>query len=322
MQRSLFWLLDQYPDKGDSIASVQATALEHACLADRLGFSSLWIAEHHFSTLGTAPNPAVLLAAIAQRTEKLRIGPAVSVLPLRNPIHVAEDYALVDILSGGRLNMGVGTGSQPLEFAGLGVDFKTRRQLFDENLAVLQERWSAAASGETGPNAINVAPAQSPAPPIYVATLQEEGAHAVGLNGNSMLTLVIPGEADLGDVASRVEAHARALKEAGHPEGAAESVVVVLAHVADSAEEAKNVAAPALGKFVERMLNTPLPDPEGLYEYMLKRDLGLFGTVDHVAKQIERYAEIGVGHIAFISRFGGMAVDAAEQSLRRLAPAA
>jgi alkanesulfonate monooxygenase SsuD/methylene tetrahydromethanopterin reductase-like flavin-dependent oxidoreductase (luciferase family) len=156
--RSLFWLLDHYPETGESLSSVHTTALAHARLADRLGFTGLWLAEHHFKKLGTAPNPAVVLAAVAQCTENLRLGPAVSVLPLRDPILVAEDYALVDVLSGGRLDMGVGSGSQPLEFEGMERDFETRRESFDAHLATLRECWGVMASGEPGPTALNVAP--------------------------------------------------------------------------------------------------------------------------------------------------------------------
>ena len=322
MHRSLFWLLDHYPEMGESLASVQATALEHAVVADGLGFSSLWLAEHHFLTLGTAPNPAVLLAAIAQCTENLRLGPAVAVLPLRNPIHVAEDYALVDVLSGGRLNMGVGTGSQPLEFAGFGLDFEDRRELFDQHLAALCKRWRAAASGERGPAALNVAPVQTPVPPIYVATMQEEGAHAVGLDGNSMLTLASPLTLELTEVESRLKAHARGLAEGGYPEGSAEAVVAVFAHVAGSDDGAKDTAAPAMARFIQAMVGAAPPDPEDLYQRMRERDTGLFGTAEYVAKQLERYAEIGVEHIAFVSRFGGMDAAAAERSLRQLAPGA
>lgn len=183
MRRSVFWLLDQYPETGEPLEVVHETALEHARLADRLGFRGLWLAEHHFQSLGTAPNPAVMLAAIARCTENLRLGPAVAVLPLRNPILVAEDYALVDVLSGGRLDMGVGTGSQPLEFEGLGLDFEERRDAFEANLAELRNRWTIAASGERGRSALNVAPVQSPSPPIYVATMHESGAHRAGLRG-------------------------------------------------------------------------------------------------------------------------------------------
>lgn len=320
MHRSLFWLLDHYPETGESLPSLHATALEHAGIADDLGFTSLWLAEHHFLSLGTAPNPAVLLAAIAQHTVNLRLGPAVAVLPLRDPIQVAEDYALVDILSGGRLNMGVGTGSQPLEFGGFGIDFEDRRKLFDDHLAALCKRWCAAASGETGLAALNVAPVQAPTPPIYVATMQEEGAHAAGLHGHSMLTMISPLTLHLTEVASRLEAHARGLAEGGYPEGSAEAVVVVFAHVADSNDEAKNTVAPAMARFIQALIGAAPPDPEDLYQRMCERDTGLFGTAESVARQIERYAEIGVGHVAFVSRFGGMGAAIAERSLRRLAP--
>jgi alkanesulfonate monooxygenase SsuD/methylene tetrahydromethanopterin reductase-like flavin-dependent oxidoreductase (luciferase family) len=320
VQSSLFWLLDHYPETGESAVEVYATAFEHACLADRLGFRGLWLAEHHFETLGTAPNPAVVLAALARCTERLRLGPAVAVLPLRDPIQVAEDYALVDVLSGGRLDMGVGTGSRPREFAGLGRDFDGRRDVFQAHLGALRERWRAASSGERGGAALNVAPLQSPTPPIHVATLDEAGARAIGFAGDSMLTLVSPLTADLDEIASRVAAHARGLEEGGHAPGSAQAVVAVFAHVADTDEAAEAVGAPALGRFIGAMLGAAPPDPRELYRRMCDGGTGLFGSVEHVAGQIDRYAAIGVDHLAFISRFGGMDAGAAEQSLRRLAP--
>lgn len=320
MRRSLFWLLDHYPETGESLASLQATALDHARLADSLGFTGLWLAEHHFHTLGTAPNPAVLLAAIAGCTQRLRLGPAVAVLPLRDPILVAEDYALVDLLSGGRLDMGVGSGSQLLEFQAMGLDFERRRESFDERLAVLRERWRAAASGQRGRSALNVAPLQRPTPPIYVATLHEAGAHAIGLAGDSMLTLASPLTRDLGEIAARLDAHARGLAEGGHAEGTAEAVVSVFACVAASDAEARRRAAPALGRLVQALAGSAPAHPEELYEQMRERGTGLFGGADHVEKQIRRYADLGVRHMAFASRFGGLDAAAAEESLRRLAP--
>lgn len=95
MKRSLFLLLDRHESPTRSIAS----AIAHAEFADTLGFHTFWIAEHHFRRLSVA-NPSVLLAAIAARTKRIRIGPAVAVLPYRDPVLIAEDYALVDQLSG------------------------------------------------------------------------------------------------------------------------------------------------------------------------------------------------------------------------------
>jgi alkanesulfonate monooxygenase SsuD/methylene tetrahydromethanopterin reductase-like flavin-dependent oxidoreductase (luciferase family) len=136
-----------------------------------------------------------------------------------------------------------------------------------------------------------------------------------------MLTLVSPMTVDLGEIASRLKAHARGLAEAGHPEGSAESIVVAFAHVAPSEDEAREIAAPALGRFIEAMVGVAPADPEDLYQRMRDRDSGLFGTVEHVAKQIERYAQIGAGHMAFVTRFGGMDAAAAERTLCALAPA-
>jgi alkanesulfonate monooxygenase SsuD/methylene tetrahydromethanopterin reductase-like flavin-dependent oxidoreductase (luciferase family) len=295
-------------------------ALQHARLADRLGFHALWIAEHHFFPIGTVPNPAVLLAAIAQCTESIRLGPAVSVLPLRSPIHVAEDYALVDLVSGGRLDLGVGTGAQAREFGGHGIDFDDRRRVFDARLAEIRRRWNAAAAGVRGPDALNIAPVQTPAPPIYVATMSEEGAHAVGLQGDSMLTLVSPATSNLSEVAARVDAHARGLSEGGHPAGCAEAAVAAFAIAAESEESARAVGVPAMGGFLQVMLGAAPHDSEEIYQQMRRRGTGLFGAVDAVGEQIERYAELGAGQLALISRFGGMPAEAAERTIRQLSP--
>jgi len=320
MRRSVFWLLDHHPETGESLASVHATALAHARLADRLGFEGLWLAEHHFNTLGTAPNPAVVLAAIAQHTKRLRIGPAVSVLPLRDPIAVAEDYALVDVLSGGRLDMGVGTGSQPLEFEGLGRDFERRQETFDAHLRQLQECWRVASSGEGGARTLNVAPLQAASPPIYVAASHEESAHAVGLAGHGLLTLVSPAAEGPGEIAARLEAYARGVAEGGHAEEAARPIVVAFAYVGPSEEAVRETVAPALGRFIRALVGVAPENPEHLYDQMRERGTGLFGPPEHVAKQIEHYRQAGVRHLAFVSRFGGIDPCLAEQSLRQLAP--
>lgn len=320
MRHSLFWLLDHHPETGESVQAVHAAALEQAVDADRLGFSSLWVAEHHFFPLSTAPNPAVLLSAIAQRTERLRVGPAAAVLPLRDPIHVAEDYALLDALSDGRLNFGVGCGSRPQEYAPFGVDFEERREPFARNLADIRRRWRSAARGETGPDALNVAPVQSPAPPVYVATMDEETAYRVGLSGDSLLTLVPPSSETLAAPVARVNAHARGLREAEQPDARAESVIMAFAHVAPTEAEVRATVVPALSRLMSALTGKPLTAPETLYEEMRERGTGLFGTPHDVAQRLQELTDAGVHHVAFVSRFGGMSTQAASRSLQLLAP--
>lgn len=296
-----------------------AVALEHARIADGLGFDSLWIAEHHFQRLGTAPNPAVVLGAVAQHTSRIRLGPAVCVLPLRDPIQVAEDYALVDVLSGGRLNLGVGAGSQPMEFEGFGADFDERSRTFEENLEIVERRWHEARAGRRTADGLNVCPVQAPAPPIYVASNRVEAAESIGRKGYSLLTLVSPGLESLDAIGARIAAHRRGLADGGHDGRGAEVVVAVFAHVGESDVAARRVSVPALGCLLDLLAGAAAPDPDQVYDTMRERRTGLFGSASTVENDLERYAQIGVDHVAFLSGFGGMERDAAAHCLRGLA---
>ncbi len=320
MQHSLFWLLDHYPATGDSVAAIHETAIEQAKEADRLGYTSLWIAEHHFFPLSTAPNPAILLTAIAQQTSQLRIGPATAVLPPRNPIHVAEDYAMLDSLSGGRLNMGVGSGSQAREFEPFGADFDNRREECSKNLAEIQKRWHAASDGEHGTNSLNVKPIQSPSPPIYKATMDEDSAFQIGLRGDSMLTLIPPTTPDLTGPATRVRAHSKGLSECKSPSKKAESIAMMFAHVAESETKLKATVVPALERLMQALSGAPFEEAEALYIKMRESGVGIFGTPKEVSQQLIQLEELGINHIAFVSRFGGMSKEDSMQSLQHLAP--
>jgi alkanesulfonate monooxygenase SsuD/methylene tetrahydromethanopterin reductase-like flavin-dependent oxidoreductase (luciferase family) len=117
-------------------------ALEQAVLAEELGFTTAWCAEHHGSDYGTFPSPAIFAAALSQRTTTLRIGVAASILPFQNPVRTAEDWAMIDVLSGGRLDFAVGRGYQPREFAMMGADPSTSRAVFDEAIQIVLGLWT------------------------------------------------------------------------------------------------------------------------------------------------------------------------------------
>src|SRR4029453_11174426 len=93
--------------------------IEQMVWTEELGFDSIWLTEHHFIDYGLSVSPAVLAAAAAMRTHRGRIGLAAAILPFHDPIRLAEELALVDILSGGRLDVGVGRGNRPGEVEGL-----------------------------------------------------------------------------------------------------------------------------------------------------------------------------------------------------------
>ena len=150
-------------------------ALEHTRLAEELGFSRVWFAEHHFSNYSLCPSPLILCAQAAAMTKRVRVGSAVLILPLHAPARLVAEIALVDALSGGRLDVGVGSGYQPYEFERLGADIARNKAVFNEMLDTIElglRRPSFEYAGEAlaqPPTAINVRPLQTPRPPIWIA---------------------------------------------------------------------------------------------------------------------------------------------------------
>ena len=128
--------------EGQSHAQVYANTLDECRLAEELGFHTVWLAEHHFSPYGIAPSLPVLAAAVARETRRVRIGTAVVVAPFAHPIRIAEEWAMVDILSEGRLDFGIGRGYQPAEFRGLGISMEKTRERFDESLELIRRAWT------------------------------------------------------------------------------------------------------------------------------------------------------------------------------------
>src|SRR5712691_6677620 len=117
--------------------------LAEAVLADELGMHSAWIGEHHFSTLGVLSCPDLVLSNVAARTKRIRLAPAVTVLPLHHPIRVAEQWATLDLLSGGRVDFAAGRGYDAREYAPFHIDFEDNQSIFDEGLEVIQKLWAA-----------------------------------------------------------------------------------------------------------------------------------------------------------------------------------
>ena len=117
--------------------------LDEALYADALNFNSAWIGEHHFSTLGINSSPEMLLAYVAARTTKIRLAPAVTVLPLHHPIRVAEQWATLDLISNGRVDFASGRGYDQREYIPFGANFADNQSLFEEGMEVIRNLWDA-----------------------------------------------------------------------------------------------------------------------------------------------------------------------------------
>lgn len=126
----------------EHISNIVAEAMH----ADKLGMHSAWIGEHHFSTLGVTSCPDLLLGHVAAKTERIRLAPAVTVLPLHHPIRVAEQWATLDLLSNGRVDFATGRGYDRNEYGPLGANFEENAAIFAEGLEIVHRLWNA-----TGP---------------------------------------------------------------------------------------------------------------------------------------------------------------------------
>lgn len=164
------------PDWHEPDARLYAQTLEQIIYAEQLGYDSIWISEHHFLDDGYLPSLFVMAAAIAQRTSRVRIGTSVLLLPLHNALRVAEDGAVADILSGGRLDAGIGLGYREEEFAAFGILRRQRPSRMEEGLQVLIKAWSEERFSFHGRYyqvdnlAVRPRPLQRPHPPIWMAS--------------------------------------------------------------------------------------------------------------------------------------------------------
>jgi hypothetical protein len=159
MEIGIFQLLPR--GRAASDREVLEQALWEVDFAERRGFDSVWIAEHHFSGFGLVGAPSVYAAAIAQRTRRIRIGYAVAVVPLHQPLRLAEEIAWVDQLSEGRVMVGFGPGFSAEEFAGFGVPLEERHARLEEGFDGIRR---AFAEGTVRPH-----PYTRPHPPFYWA---------------------------------------------------------------------------------------------------------------------------------------------------------
>ncbi|MEK7687402.1 MAG: putative FMN-dependent luciferase-like monooxygenase [Pseudomonadota bacterium] len=232
-------------------------ATEQIAQAEKCGFDSAWIAQHHFHEgEGGLPAPFVFLAHAAAHTSRIHLGTGIVTLPLELPIRVAEDAVVTDLLSGGRLEVGVGPGGNLTAFTAFGLDSNDRHSLFDRHLATLKTAWS----GGTLPGGDKLYPS-SPTlvDRIWQATFTVPGARRAGAAGDGlMLSRTQPRSPDapkasLGDIQNpMLDAYFEALPKGCEPRILASRTVFI----ADDHKEAMKLAEVGLSRMRHRLAAT------------------------------------------------------------------
>src|SRR5438128_6185586 len=321
MRYSLFSVNDHYPKLARTVPQLYAQVMKSCELAESLGSGTFFCAEHHFLEYGVVPDPAVMLSALAQRTKRIRLGTAISILTFHDPRHIAESYAMLDLMSGGRLVFGVGSGYLAHEFVGYGIDPKEKRDRFNEALDIVKrlmagETLSYKGRFSASDNVVlNVLPHEGRVPPIYVAVLAREAAYHVGKQQNRIFTVPYASCKDFADIGTMLAEYRKGRAEAGLAADEDDHVFTLHTYVARSDEEARQQAKAAYDLYVD----TRLYARKHVYEDIIANGINLFGSVETVAEKISQLHAMGIRHVATMDNFGALDPALVERSMTMFA---
>ena len=332
---------------GHSHADIIRRELAQMEWSEELGFDAVWLTEHHFIDYGLSVDPASLASAAASRTQRVRIGLAAAILPFHEPLRLAEQMALVDIISGGRLDFGVGRGNRPAEFRGYRVPQEQSRERFDEAVEVIQRAWTEERFSYDGRyfkiSDVRVIPkpVQRPHPPIYQVCVTKDGIESTALRGWPMLNSVLFGP--VSQLEGTRDIYVETLRKAGRTDAEIAGLlrqwgVSRQIYVADTDARALEEARDAEMWYQESFRKFVLPDRiedahpalqpgfRAMAERLatvtwdgLVRETLAFGSPDTVASHIERMREIGVGQVLCWMNFGGLSPERIRRSMELFA---
>ncbi|HKJ00142.1 MAG TPA: LLM class flavin-dependent oxidoreductase [bacterium] len=311
--------------------------------ADELGWDHIWFTEHHFIEYGLAIDPALLAAAAAMHTQRARIGLAAAILPFHDPIRLAEQLAMVDHMSEGRLDVGVGRGNRPSEFEGYRIPQIESRDRFEEILSIMLKAWTEERFSFQGKHyqipevRVIPKPRQKPHPPLYMVCVGEETIIKTAHRGIPMLNSVLNGPTDV--LVKNRDAYIKTCKEDGRSDaeiadlmskwGVSRHVYVAPTDV-QALEEAKDAEMwyqKALRRFlvpddISKAHPTLQPAFRAIDEKLsqvtwedLVRETVVFGSPDTVNRHVQEMVDMGVGEMMCWMNFGGLGYEKIRRSM-------
>jgi alkanesulfonate monooxygenase SsuD/methylene tetrahydromethanopterin reductase-like flavin-dependent oxidoreductase (luciferase family) len=300
--------------------SFYGECLEEIEEGERLGYSAVWLSEHHFVDDGYLPAVMVVASAVAQRTRRMTVGTNVLLLPMHHPLRVAEDAAAVDLLSGGRFVLGVGLGYVQHEFEVLGFERRFRPSLFEEGVRVIRQALDEGRIGFSGKRwrfeDLPFEPRPERRLPIYVGGTADAALDRAARMADGSLATGGRGvyEKVYGRMSEALERHGRDAESFPY-------VVSATVYVHEDPERAWSVAAPAIAyqrnRYAEWGTDRDRQPPERLEPATLPRERYFVGTPEEVARVIvELRRTVPFDHLCFWGRLPGLSHEQALDSMR------
>ena len=342
MKFGLCYIPDYHAELSGSWVDWYEGMIAEVKLAERLGFHGVWFAEHRVPGFAFG-SPALFIGACARETERIRLGSSVSLLPLNDPVRIAEDYAMADVLSRGRLDFGVGRGLYKYDYDVANVAMSESRERFDENLAIIRALWTEEQVSYRGRwttlegHSLGPRPVQRPCPPIWVAAVRTEETYAwAGAQGFDLLTAPFF-FTDHRDQQRLLEVYRSNLRAHGH-DPARKEVMAVYHMYCGADDEVAAIADPALRRYQAFTKATDLSrqayrDPvaykawQGFFENretitleQMKASRAVVGRPEECIEKIAMLSErFGVTYLSFEVNFGALPHERVIESLERFA---
>ena len=345
--RFIVFALVQSP-AGGADADVYRNETDLLVYAEELGFDAVWMAEHHFHGYCITPDPLLLATHVAARTKRIRIGTAANVLPLSHPVRVAEQTAMLDILSEGRLDVGFAKGYGPREFMGYGVDQRESEERFREALEIIFAAWTQDEFSYDGrhftiPKAsIRPRPRTKPHPSAYVATTGSQPTIDLAAKLGLPFYVAYRGRKHFAEIKERYRASAAAH---GHAAAAVDAVleraaVMQTSYLAPTNTESYDEAKPVVARFSESINSVNFPSdldtwPAGIQELVRENyrhpggrgyqdydgywNAFIYGDAERGVERVRHLQASGFQNVLIGFSFGGMPYDRVRRSMELFA---
>lgn len=340
MEFGYFTLSDnRYPDNPRSPEQFIAEIYDQALYAEEVGMHSAWIGEHHFNLLGVNASPHMLLAQLAGATKRIRLAPAVVLLPVHHPVQVAEDWATLDLLSGGRVDFAAGRGYDRLEYGPFQAPYEDSAELFAEGLEIVWRCWT-----ETGKFShkgrfysfedidVRPKPLQKPLRP-YVACFSRPSMELAAANDWNIIYAPFAAAMVYGSLADAVRTY-RETCEQSHGRAPRQAMCSYFIHIADTPEEEAYGRQSLIDYFQKALIDAFPADPAKTpptYKYfneivrllremrpeMLTAKSVLIGSSEKIIEDLKQVEAAGISEVILYFNYGRKPHQMVKEQMQR-----